>query len=82
MRSTSEIAAIEYERFLFATVLAGDVDRTADTDPELGALTVRVLTALGARRRSQSKHSLDLKRHLRRNLGDDNFAIRSLVSAS
>jgi hypothetical protein len=65
---------------LFAAVLAGDVDRTADTDPELGALTVRVLTALGARWRSQSKHSLDLKRHLRRNLGDDNFAVRSRMS--
>lgn len=41
---------------------------------------MRVLTALGARRRSQIKHSLDLKRHMRRNFGDDNFAVRSRMS--
>jgi hypothetical protein len=46
----------------------------------LGALSVCVPTALGARWRSQSEHSLDPKRHLRGNLGDDNFAVRSRMT--
>jgi hypothetical protein len=73
------IAAVERKYPMLATIVALDLNCTANTQQKLCATTVRVIAALGAERCNDCKNPLDDKRHLRTHFQHDKRAIVSII---